>query len=326
MLAHVALWVACLTLLRSRLALGFSIPKTSTSSQILEFIEPKTGVPVKLVGAMHYNPASIQLTADTIHKLALNNKLGSVLIESCDVRWNSTQQLPPFLTNLLTSEMRTAHDLALEYGRPVILGDQRINVTASRLGKGLKETIVDLVDPVEGWKSIAANITQARQQALPLGADYLGLNAFLEPRLLMAAPISLIKYPLSFWIKSPVSTTLLLALLFWTESSSAATGMDMANEPVSLVDLTVSLVGSALEIVLFARIFLKELLAERNQVLARNILEQCQTYQKDKEPQWKRWFGLGASSDMSEKKTVVAVLGMAHCNGIKKLLQEQQVQ
>lgn len=289
-------------------------------TQILEFTEPTTGVPVKLVGAMHYNPASIQLTADTIHKLALDDQLGSVLIESCDVRWNSTQQLPEFAANLLTSEMRTAHDLALEYGRPVILGDQRINVTTSRLGNGLKETLVDLIKL--DWKSIARNITDARQQALPLGEQYLGLDAFFEPNLLAAAPISLIKYPLSFWIKSPVSTTLLLALLFWTESSSAAT-IDISQQ-ASLADWTVSLVGSALEVVLFARIFLKELLAERNQVLASNILEQCQTYQND-QPRWKRLFRR-PSSDIQEKKTVVAVLGMAHCNGIKKLLQEQRVQ
>ena len=51
-------------------------------SQILDFIEPSTGVEVKLIGAMHYNPASIQLATDTINQLEKEGKLGSIIIES----------------------------------------------------------------------------------------------------------------------------------------------------------------------------------------------------------------------------------------------------
>ena len=46
-------------------------------SQILDFIEPKTGVQVKLIGAMHYNPASIQLATDEINQLEKEGRLGS---------------------------------------------------------------------------------------------------------------------------------------------------------------------------------------------------------------------------------------------------------
>jgi pheromone shutdown protein TraB len=312
------------------------------ASQVLEFIEPTTGVKVQLVGAMHYNPASIQLTADTIRNLAAADQLGSVLIESCDQRWNSTLQLNPTLSSLLNSEMRTAYTLAVEYGRPVVLGDQRINVTLSRLAAGLRETAQDLLSPLSGWPSILGNLTEARQEAVPFGDDYLGLFSFFEAKLMLAAPASFLKYPLSYFVRAPLQTAVFLALVVWVDTSSAATMMDGASsslEPVSTADLLASLAGSALEIVFFARIFLKELLAERNQVLARNILEECRYYQP--QPKWKGWLLNSGSRrpsetiyaegsvrpryDSSSEKTVVAVLGMAHCNGIRKLLEEQRV-
>ena len=133
---------------------------------------------------------------------------------------------------------------------------------------------------------------------------------------------------------------------------------------------------------LFARIFLKELLVDRNQLLARNILEQCRIYQQDpntlattksdsrrswgtifravlgrssghddaiqsdnrrsKRPMFEDSFEIiyadegrssGPSSDTAStgsrtkngKKAIVAVLGMAHCNGIARLLREELV-
>jgi hypothetical protein len=243
------------------------------SQQLLEFQEPTTGVTVRQVGAMHYNPASIQLTADTIHQLASSKKLGSIIIESCDIRWNSTMQMNPILTKALNSEMRTAYDLAMHYQRPVILGDQRINVTASRLGAGLKETIVDIINPF-AWNNIARVIDEARKDALPLGSEYLGPSAILEPKLLLASPISFIKYPISFFVKSPVPFSLLLGLLLWSESS-----VDLTYE-MTVEDWIVSIFGAFLETVIFARLFLREMLAQRNEILALNILDQCKMYQK----------------------------------------------
>lgn len=313
-----------------------SLPRHQTTtlpaSQVLEFVEPTTGVTVKLIGAMHYNPASIALTEDTITDLAANNQLGSVLIESCDVRWNSTLALPPKISRFLESEMRTGYELGLQYNVPVVLGDQRIHVTTSRMGSALKETLQDLVNP-RRWSAIVGNITEARAVAAPLGRQYLGAGAFFDPKLLLAAPVSLVKYPFSYFVKSPLLTSVLFALLFWADSSSAAT--INANEVVSTSDLALSLVGSLLETLVFARIFLKELLVERNQVLAKQILEQCRYYQP--RPVWKRLLRRQSTDtvyaegsplpawDASSGKVVVAVLGMAHCNGIRKILEEQRV-
>ena len=61
--------------------------------QLLEFVEPTTNVTVLLIGSMHYNPASIELVEQTVEKLGRDDKLGSVIIESCDIRWNKTQTI-----------------------------------------------------------------------------------------------------------------------------------------------------------------------------------------------------------------------------------------
>jgi hypothetical protein len=103
------------------------------------------------------------------------------------------------------------------------------------------------------------------------------------------------------------------------------------------------LTGAALETAFFARVFLKELLADRNPILAQNILAQCRYYSPTPDlPIWRRLFHGNAKFDSrrdqcvyaedsvlpryeNSGKVVVAVLGLAHCNGIKKLLEEQRV-
>jgi len=333
---------------------------TATSSrkeapQLLVFTEPTTGVTVKLVGCMHYNPASIALTKTTIEELARNNQLGSVVIESCDIRWEQTKKLPRAIQNLLESEMKTACELASskEYQRPVVLGDQRINITVASLKRGFQETILDVVTPWNGgWNRLAGNVTRARQDALPFGEQYLNPLAFLDLKLLLAAPVSLVKYPLSYFFKAPIQTSLFFVLLFFIEQPADASTL-VTMDQMTIGDWIGSLGLSGLEIALFARVFLKELLVERNEILAKNILDQCKLYssktnQKDdsilssvqkfsnslfgrnnKDAEMETIYAERPNSRTgakgSQDKAVVAVLGMAHCNGIMKLLQEQKV-
>mmetsp|Transcript_11139 Transcript_11139/g.22810 ORF Transcript_11139/g.22810 Transcript_11139/m.22810 type:complete len:391 (+) Transcript_11139:121-1293(+) len=316
-----------------------SSSSSSLRSQILDFVEPTTGVKVKLLGAMHYNPASIQLTTDTINALAAEDKLGSVIIESCDIRWNSTLE-NKFIQSALQSEMRAAHDLGLLYRRPVVLGDQRINITVAQLKNGAREAMTDLIQPWNGgWKRLFDSIQTAREEAVPFGSNFLGIGSFLDPKLLLAAPVILIKYPMSYFVKSPVATAVVLSVLVLL-SGDEASANSLANEELGLPDMLVSLLVSALETVVFARIFLKELLAERNEVLAFNILEQCRNYQSKEERS--PWIFFPAADEQSDKSTgavyapgsvtakpeegkvVVAVLGLAHCNGIKKILTENE--
>jgi hypothetical protein len=125
------------------------------ASQILEFLEPETGVTVTLIGSMHYNPASIKLASDTIQNLAEKNQLASVIIESCDIRYESSRRTPFWLKSILRSEMSAACDMTLAYGRPVVLGDQRINITVSNLQHAFQETMLDLIQPTNGgWSRI----------------------------------------------------------------------------------------------------------------------------------------------------------------------------
>lgn len=308
---------------------------TSLQSQILDFIEPNTGVPVKLIGAMHYNPASIKLAEDCINQLAKEGKLGSIIIESCDIRWNATLE-NEFVQDQLMSEMRAAHDLGMLYQRPVVLGDQRINVTVAQLKNGAKEAVLDLVQPWNGgWQRLFQSISSARKVAVPLGDEFLGLDSFFDPKLLAAAPVSLLKYPLSYIVRSPVFSVGVLSLfvLFGAGDDAIALGGD-----ISPTDLAESLFLSALETVIFARIFLKELLAERNEVLAENIFEQCRNYaQPERGSVWDKLLfqpagdksngaiyapGSVVGNSAEEGKVVVAVLGLAHCNGIKKIMTE----
>merc|ERR1711865_897830 len=126
-------------------------------------------------------------------------------------------------------------------------------------------------------------------------------------------------------------------------------------------------VVAILETIVFARLLLKPLLAERNEILAKSILDQCQIYasssslsalDNNKDNNNNNNKNSGTSSLLSSSssssldngiiyvpgcsplemngeignkenddggKVVVAVLGMAHCNGIMKLLREQRV-
>ncbi|KAL9185382.1 hypothetical protein ACHAXT_003159 [Thalassiosira profunda] len=318
-------------------------PPSALQSQVLDFIEPTTGVPVKLIGSMHYNPASIKLAEDSINALAAEGKLGSIVIESCDIRWNATMENNQMVKEALLSEMKAAHDLGIQYERPVVLGDQRINITVDGLKSGAKEAVLDLVQPWR-WGRLFESISSAREEAVPVGPQYLGLESFFDPKLLGAAPVSFVKYPLSYMVKSPVfaGAVALLIILGGVEDSSAFT------DTPTTTDIIESLILSALETVIFARVFLKELLADRNVVLAENILEQCRNYEKSESSGSSSWWGSLFGTETSaggadkstgavyaqdsvvgkpeEGKTVVAVLGLAHCNGIKKLLVEGGVE
>jgi hypothetical protein len=337
--------------------------------QLLQFQEPQTNVTVVLVGAMHYNPASIQLAESTILYLGKLDKLGSVVIESCDIRWNKTAELydeKPFLKTLLTNEMRTACDLALSFNRPVVLGDQRINITSDALKSSLQQTLKDLVSPPTGWKRFVDEVGGAWEETQLQGGDgYLSAFAFLDPGLLAVLPISLVKYPLAFLIRSPLPTSIVLtifaALFFVDDSNAVQESLSMSitgnNYPIS--DWIGSFSFAALETAVFARLFLKPLLAVRNEVLAKSILDQCKLYaqtgtggknQPKKTMGWldnflpkKNTSPTSTTSNFAtdviyvpaspvantmldqEDRVVVAVLGMAHCNGIMKLLKEQRV-
>jgi hypothetical protein len=332
------------------------------AAQLLTFQEPRTNTTVILVGAMHYNPASIRLAKTTIEDLGTQKRLGSVIVESCDIRWNKTAELyeeKPFLKHLLTNEMRTACDAAFRFERPVILGDQRINITTTALKGSLKETFVDLVTPPKGWTRFVDEVGQAWEETVPLGGKgYLDASSFFDPLLLLALPVSFVKYPLSFLIRDPLPTTIALAVLIslsFAEEDPTMTLEALMTEQIPVSDYIVSFVVALLETAVFARLLLKPLLADRNEILARSILDQCEIFASEQEVEKKQggifdFLAAGTNNNQKKKvissdqqimyapgseisqqvsgssdKVVVAVLGMAHCNGIMKILKEQRV-
>eukprot|EP00977_Amphora_coffeiformis_P000002 scaffold5_cov169-Amphora_coffeaeformis.AAC.2 len=334
----------------------WSATTAAGAPQLLTFQEPQTNVTVVLVGAMHYNPTSIALAADTVRELADKGALGSVIVEQCDVRWNKTIELlreKPYLKfiykKVLVNEMRAACDTALAYQRPVILGDQRINITFASIQDTAKQTFMDLVTPPKGWKNFYMDIQQSFGDAVPLGEGYLSAFSLLDTRLLLAAPASFVRYPLSFLVRNPLTTAVIFSVLFGLNLLDQASMDSLATGEASATDLAVSLLISFLETAFIARIFLKPMLADRNVVLAQNILEQCKVYRR------KNWWdspffpnrnnqpleksggleivyapesiaaGVSTTNRGNSAKVVVAILGMAHCNGIKKLLVEQRV-
>jgi hypothetical protein len=330
----------------------------TSAAQLLEFQEPQTNVTVILVGAMHYNPASIRLAKETIQDLGNQNKLGSVVVESCDIRWNKTAELyneKPYLKTLLNNEMRTACDVAFSFDRPTVLGDQRINITSNALKASLKQTLIDLTTPPKGWKRFVDEVAGAWDETVPMGGKgYLNAFAFLDPRLLLVLPVSLVIYPLAFLVRDPLPTTVALSLLVaLSYTDDPMTMQVLMNEEIPLSDWITTFVLSGLETAVFARLLLKPLLAERNKILARSILDQCKIYAGEKKSVRRGWFesflrdsnndiptSAGDETELvyapgspvvqnsaagADGKVVVAVLGMAHCNGIMKLLKEQKV-
>lgn len=321
---------------------------------------------------MHYNPRSISLVESTVQSLAESNRLGSVIIESCDLRWtidtnNTVSSLASqnFKKNFLKNEMRAAHDIALAYSRPVVLGDQRINITTDAILSTGKQTFVDLVDPVNGWKRFYTEVREAATLALPPRSedpDYIDKSGFLDSRLLLATPSVLVKYPLAWILRYPLGGTVFATGVFVLNYIADAT-MRVPAEATgweTLEDLYVSVLFAVLEVLVLGRIMVKAVLADRNEVLAKNVLAQCEIYgRKGGVGAVGDWFGsyfgwlfdwvggdergkVSNGGDFEivyapdcppnkrgevggEDKVVVAVLGMAHCNGMMKLLKEKMV-
>jgi hypothetical protein len=61
--------------------------KITNPPQLVESKEPESKTKVILIGTMYYNPTSINMVQNIIQDLAENkNKLGSVIVNNCDVR------------------------------------------------------------------------------------------------------------------------------------------------------------------------------------------------------------------------------------------------
>lgn len=123
--------------------------------------------------------------------------------------------------------------------------------------------------------------------------------------LLQSSPISLARCVLGFVAKKPTPGTLLLAWL----AGLIACGVHGIGDDLSLLDEAQAtaaglLLNLFLGVPLLGRVLLVTLLGDRNKILAGNIRQECRRLNKE-----------GRCDDV-----VVVVLGLAHCNGVKRLL------
>ena len=275
----------------------------SEAPQVLTLFDPKTRSRVVLVGTMHFNPYSIALARDVVAAESESGRLRAVAVESCPSRWNATLDAQPIgslLRLVCDNEMQAAAECGEANGATVELVDQTIEDVGRRVVQMSALTFVELLTPWDGgWNRIYADFRQALQQVGGGGGDgSLGAGAFLDPRLLVGFPLSLVRYPLSIGLKSPLLLGLIGLAIFGTYT------LDMATEE-TVGELVGALAFSVVETIFLGRLLLVVLLEERNFILARNIRKACFANKP------------GGS--------IVAVLGMAHLNGVAALLRDSRI-
>lgn len=204
--------------------------------------------------------------------------------------------------------MQTAQEVADDYKCPVILGDQNISLTNGRFQEELFASFTDIFNPLK-WQSLGSDIFTAGKQTLFLPSsenfDFLSAKDFLDPSLLLAAPLSFLRYPLAIALKSPFFfITVTLTLLFAENNNYFGESVGDNNS----IEIFKSLVASILELLLLGRPFLVALLHERNVVLADKIRESCRAIKKQGIP----------------NRVCVVILGMAHSNGVANILTNEQ--
>jgi len=264
---------------------------------------------VVLVGCMHFNPCSVSKAARVTQQLSEQGELGAVVIESCPSRWEKVLQMQAAgspLRALLDNEMQAAAEVAEAAGQPVVLGDQKVEVIADEVNSLTKEALADLASPLQGgWQrtvmeimkgfkrlldsrssKVARSPSDTHETVAAEAKDTIDVQDFLDPELFLGIPVAVSRYLVSTLVRAPKVFAGFVATV-WL--------LDVVPEsPLStLLDVVVN--------VLFLRVFLGALLRDRDSTLAQSIGEACKV-------------------SGGPGRTVVAILGAAHCNGVRRNL------
>lgn len=264
-----------------------------------------------LVGTMHYNPHSIAVARDTVRNLRETRALGSVVLETCDKRWEKTQAFQPpgsFMRNLLDNEFQAAAEEA--GSSAIILGDQPIADLGTSMKTLAKQTLIDLGTPWDGgWKRYADDVSDAVKREVNAAKGGVESPAeVFDASLLLNVPVSLFRYPLAWLLKSPKLMVPLAT--FWLTIAALPGAVesipDIATQSQAESLVTdVFLVLDFLQLTLLSRIFLVALLRDRNDILAASVSAACDA--------------------AKEGECVVAILGAAHLNGVHRRLLDEVV-
>jgi pheromone shutdown protein TraB len=253
---------------------------------------------VVLCGTMHYNPASVDLAASTVRRVGEREKLHSVAIELCASRWNSSiaaqwSREPSWKRTLSEDEFQVAFETARDLGlSDVVLADQEIRETGKRLGAALLMTARDCLS-LNGWRQIAADLARAATQAPTF------LNGATDIALIRGAPMAFARY----LYQSPAA---LPFIAISVAALTAAAAIDEASGALPAFEdgLITGLLG-----ILLGRAVYLSLIEERNVVLAKNIRTACLT----------------ESQSDDDAAVVVAILGMAHLEGVRTALLSEKI-
>jgi len=276
---------------------------TAREPQVLPFIEPSTGKEVVLIASVHFNPRSVEKAESVTRKLVEQRNLSAVVLETCPTRWKrveETQTPGSPLRSILDNEMQAAADVANASQIDVVLGDQRIEDLTEDIAAAGRSALEDLFSPPDGWQRTGsalvsglarlANASRRKAQAAATGdveeTQGIGLFDFADPGLILGFVVAVPRYLLSTALKAPALLAGVIA--FYLGCAVLPSGI--------LSDL----IMLALEAVIL-RIILQVLLRDRDLILAENIKEVCQ---------------------QDSSGSVVAVLGAAHCNGVRRHLVE----
>ncbi len=275
---------------------------------VVRVIDAASRSPVTLVGVMHYNPSSVAITRQTISEAAASGSLGAVCVELCPARWNVTvarrwRREASLERMFFEDEAQVAFEAAQDAaGLDVTLADRPIADTLRSAALLLTATLADLATPA-GWGRIGRDLRSgiACLQAED-GAEGLGLRDAFAPDVVAGAPLALMRYLAS----SPPATALLVLTLATLDRllDSIAADESVIGAPERLLELALLLAFAATAL----RVVLVALIDERNVELARNI----------------RAAAAAAAAAAPGEGVVVGVLGMAHVNGVRRLLEESE--
>ena len=248
-------------------------------------------------------------------EMAEASDLGAVLIESCPARWATAQEEQTLPGDM--DEMQVAAELAAASACGLALADQSIEVTSGRLAQLCKQTVVDLLSPWRGgWHFIRDDIANGLAALKPDGdGDGLSVSAFVDVAYLQGAPSALRR-----WLSSNPEVIALLAAATVTLAAALSVGggdpiypWELTSRADAASELLPSVCVALVESVLLMRVLLVGLVEERNYVMARHI--RAASMQVLTPPRAVRQRGRG-----KDGRAVVAVLGLAHLNGVRRLL------
>ena len=300
--------------------------------QTLLFRDPVSGVCVHLVGTMHYNPHSVRRAEYLVQKYCQEDQLESLVLESCPTRWMNIQQKHPpgsLLRGVLDNEFQASFEAALEHLPKLqpVLADEDIDANDKRVNDVFLSSLKDYANPLGGgWTRISEDLLRGYKESIDPrscegtgteDAEYLDALDLLDPGLAAGAPVSLLRYTTSSLVRKPLKGTLLLV---WIGGLVylLLTRVGFADGGVTLVLSSVFgfLMSLSLGIPLLGRVFLFALLGERNVILAKNIRKECLRIATEAVT---RDDANNESRDNCDPVCVV-ILGLAHCNGVKREL------